>query len=615
MNKRPLSRIVLNRILLSILISFVSIMLVSSVCIYIAGTKKQEKEIVTFLGSQKDYIEEWTDKDCINSLRTSLGYEGEEFLTSQDFIELIERGIDKDWLNEADIIDHNGIIIQSNIPEHIGYDLHSDSQSAEFLMELESIDPSSEESTKMHYDDGDRMYYTGCPIRNTDCYLRIRLDEALRRNDAIDYAISSACTTIIGETGFEMVLDKDGTILWSKDNVHDGEKLPLNIDIPKFAGGKKILNAKIYGGNYYVWIVSIHDFCYLLIALPLHDVWWSLNLALAALVIICALAFTMLYFILSRMLNRHVVSGVYSIRDSLRRITAGDLDEKADFRQSIEFDELSEGINVTVDRLKDLIKEASERIDAELALAAKIQTSFLPHKFPAFPNRSDFDLYARMIPAKSVGGDFYDYFLVDDDHLALVMADVSDKGIPSAMFMAMAMDKIRHSVAKFGTDVAAAITEVNIELLSENDSGLFVTVWLGVVTLSTGHIDYVDAGHEFPAICRSGNVFTIEEDVHNAPVAALKRMTFDPGTLELNPGDTIFLYTDGITEANNSDEEMFKAERMLKALNGCPDAPVDEIDNAVRSAIAEFVSDAPQFDDMTTLVFRYNGNIGNKGDN
>ena len=171
----------------------------------------------------------------------------------------------------------------------------------------------------------------------------------------------------------------------------------------------------------------------------------------------------------------------------------------------------------------------------------------------------------------------------------------------------MAKDKIHHSVMKYCTDVSAAIADVNLELLKENDAGLFVTVWLGVVTLSTGHVDYVDAGHEYPAICRTGGKFTVNEDEHSGPVAALKKMRFDAGSFDLGPEDILYLYTDGVTEANDPDGEMFRADKMLDALNADTGASVEEIDANVRRAIDEFVKDAPQFDDTTSLVFRYKG--------
>ncbi|MCR5237235.1 MAG: PP2C family protein-serine/threonine phosphatase [Lachnospiraceae bacterium] len=259
-------------------------------------------------------------------------------------------------------------------------------------------------------------------------------------------------------------------------------------------------------------------------------------------------------------------------------------------------------INLTEKRL-----EEEARIEAELALAAKIQTSFLPRDFPAFPERDEFELYASMTPAKEVGGDFYDFFFTDSDHLALVMADVSGKGIPAAMFMAAGKNKIRNAVMKHGTDVAEAVREANIELYKENDAGLFITVWLGVFTVSTGHMDYVDAGHEYPAISRNGGEFVAEEDVHCAPVAARKKTKFEAGAFDLKSGDILYLYTDGVTEANNSAGEMFRRGRMLEALNRSINAPVEDIDRAVRGSLTEFVQNAPQFDDTTMLVFRYKG--------
>ncbi|MCR5237222.1 MAG: PP2C family protein-serine/threonine phosphatase [Lachnospiraceae bacterium] len=262
---------------------------------------------------------------------------------------------------------------------------------------------------------------------------------------------------------------------------------------------------------------------------------------------------------------------------------------------------------VVSNEMDELLQQQSERIYTELKQAAKIQASFLPHIFPPFPDRNEFELFASMVPAKNVGGDFYDYFFVDNDHLALVMADVSGKGIPAAMFMADTKNKIRSAVRKHGSDVAAAVREANIELCDGNDEGLFVTVWLGVLTVSTGHMDYVDAGHEYPAISRNGGEFVAEEDVHCAPVAARKKTKFEAGDFDLKAGDILYLYTDGVTEANNSAGEMFRRGRMLEVLNRSVNSTVEDIDSAIRGALAEFVQDEPQFDDTTMMVFRYKG--------
>ncbi|MCR4657553.1 MAG: PP2C family protein-serine/threonine phosphatase [Lachnospiraceae bacterium] len=258
-------------------------------------------------------------------------------------------------------------------------------------------------------------------------------------------------------------------------------------------------------------------------------------------------------------------------------------------------------------KLSAKTKAAEERINLELDQAAKIQTSFLPRSFPPFPDREEFELFASMVPAKNVGGDFYDYFFVDKDHLALVMADVSGKGIPAAMFMVMAKTRLRYSVMRHKTDVARAMEEVNTELSKDNDEMMFVTIWLGVVDVATGHVDYVNAGHEYPAICSEQEGFKVCKGIHGPFAAAVGGVKYSAGSFELAPGDILFQYTDGITEATDANESMFGEERMLEALNKDTASSVEEIDATVRASVAGFVKDAPQFDDMTTLVFRYKG--------
>ncbi len=247
------------------------------------------------------------------------------------------------------------------------------------------------------------------------------------------------------------------------------------------------------------------------------------------------------------------------------------------------------------------------RISTELDIATRIQTSMLPSVFPAFPDRQEFDLFASMKPAKEVGGDFYDFFLVDSDHLALVMADVSGKGITAALFMALSKQVIQSRLLLHGGDVSEAITAANLQLIEESLADMFVTVWLGVVTLSTGNLVFVDAGHEYPAFRRGGGVFVVEEDNHSMPVAAVDFAKYHTNELTLKPGDMLFLYTDGVPEAHNASDEMFEMDRLVEALNEKKDAPLKDLDDLLRQRVAEFTGDAEQFDDITTLWFRYLG--------
>ena len=243
----------------------------------------------------------------------------------------------------------------------------------------------------------------------------------------------------------------------------------------------------------------------------------------------------------------------------------------------------------------------------ELNTATAIQTAMMPHIFPAFPDRSEFDLYATMDPAKEVGGDFYDYFLIDDDHLCIVMADVSGKGVPAALFM-MASKIIIQSCAMLGESAGKILTKTNEAICSNNPEEMFVTVLLGILEISTGKLTYANGGHEYPAFMHRGGEWTISKEKNGLAVGALEGVRYKETTVDLKPGDKIFLYTDGVPEATDKNESMFGMENMLKTLNRSREADPKTILGAMRAAVDEFVGSAEQFDDLTMLCFEYKGN-------
>lgn len=252
--------------------------------------------------------------------------------------------------------------------------------------------------------------------------------------------------------------------------------------------------------------------------------------------------------------------------------------------------------------------EKTERLATELNLASDIQTNVLPNIFPVFPERNEFDLYASMTPAKEVGGDFYDFFFVDDDHIALVMADVSGKGIPAALFMMVARTLIKNRSMLGGTP-SEILCDVNNQLCEGNAAELFVTVWLGILEISTGKGVSVNAGHEHPVICKNGEEFSLVVYRHSPVVAAMEGMKFKQHEFNLEPGDTIFVYTDGVAEATNSTNELFGTDRMLDALNKEPGAKPEKVLENVMDGINEFVKGAEQFDDITMLCLKYHGPV------
>ena len=257
---------------------------------------------------------------------------------------------------------------------------------------------------------------------------------------------------------------------------------------------------------------------------------------------------------------------------------------------------------------ENMIRE-QERIVKELSTARQIQSSVLPHIFPPFPDRKEIDLYASMDPARDVGGDFYDFFFVDEDHLCLVIADVSGKGIPAALFMMFAK-RIIEDFARIDHSASEILEKTNELLCSNNQADMFVTVWLGILEISTGRLKAANAGHEYPAIRKKDGRFELYKDKHGFVIGGMEDVRYKEYSFQMNQGDKLFVYTDGVPEATAAGGEMFGTERMIAALNSCAEGSPMEILREVRSAVDAFVGDAEQFDDLTMMCLEYRGPRG-----
>ncbi|MBO6268173.1 MAG: SpoIIE family protein phosphatase [Clostridium sp.] len=262
----------------------------------------------------------------------------------------------------------------------------------------------------------------------------------------------------------------------------------------------------------------------------------------------------------------------------------------------------------TVDYIAQItdITAEKERIGTELALATRIQADMLPNIFPAFPERKEFDIFATMDPAKEVGGDFYDFFLIDDTHLGIVMADVSGKGVPAALFMMISKILVQN-YAMTGRSPAEVLKAVNDQICANNREEMFVTAWLGILDTGTGKIVAANAGHEYPVLMQPGGGFELIKDKHGFVIGGMEGMKYKEYELQLSPGAKLFLYTDGVPEAMNGENELFGTERMLAALNENTSASPEELLKNVRRAVDGFVKDAEQFDDLTMLGLEYKG--------
>ena len=268
--------------------------------------------------------------------------------------------------------------------------------------------------------------------------------------------------------------------------------------------------------------------------------------------------------------------------------------------------DMEKDLGTYVEHLMQVTKE-KERIGAELSVATKIQADMLPRVFPPFPDRTEFSLYATMTPAKEVGGDFYDFYFIDEDHLALVMADVSGKGVPAALFMVIAKTMIKGQALMGELSPAKILTRVNEHLCESNASDFFVTVWLAILNVKTGQGMAANAGHEHPALRRKDGLYELQIYRHSPAVAMMEGTKFREHEFSLNPGDSLLVYTDGVPEATNANTEMYGTDRMLEVLNENPEAAPEEVLAAVKQSVDLFVGEAPQFDDLTMLCLSYHG--------
>ena len=289
------------------------------------------------------------------------------------------------------------------------------------------------------------------------------------------------------------------------------------------------------------------------------------------------------------------------ISGTLDQITTGD--ELQDLAESVS--SMEHSIVEYIENIKYITSE-KERIGAELNVATHIQSSMLPCIFPAFPEHDEFDIYATMNPAKEVGGDFYDFFMVDETHIAIVMADVSGKGVPAALFMVIAKTLIKDHTLP-GEDLGSVFTKVNDLLCESNSNGMFVTAFEAVLDIVTGELTFVNAGHEMPFICKNGDVYKPYKLRPGFVLAGMEGMRYRSGTMKLEPGDKLFQYTDGVPEATDADNRLFGMERLEAVLAVCSSMTPTELLPAVKAKVDEFVGDAPQFDDITMLCLEYKG--------
>ena len=406
----------------------------------------------------------------------------------------------------------------------------------------------------------------------------------------------------VGLSGTFIVLDEEGNIIaGTQGGKYYNDTVRQLIDTHDT---QKLFSADVYGEDALCMVHRSKGGLTVFAQIPEDEVYEARDIQALETMLADILLLTILYVLISLLVQGMVVDNLLKVTESLGRITLGDLEEKVNVYNSSEFASLSDDINLTVDVLKGYIDAAEKRMEQELILAHNIQDAALPKNF-RFTHRG-FEIYATMDPAKEVGGDFYDFFFVDTDKIALAIADVSGHGIPAALFMMRSKTAIR-SLAESGMEPAAVLERVNEELCENNDINMFVTVWMGIMDLKTGVMKCVNAGHEYPAIMHGNGLFELLKDKHRPPLGAMEGLTFEEYELHMEPGDVLYVYTDGVPESINTSEEQYGTDRMLDILSANTGTSVAELLADVKEDMDVFVGEAEQFDDITMMGFRYNG--------
>ena len=404
--------------------------------------------------------------------------------------------------------------------------------------------------------------------------------------------------------GFDII----SPVSYSIGGDHRGQILnEWSVAAKRLNAGETFFTEDMFTVRSFCRVERLEDGALLLTHLPEDEVYANRDIQAYETALADILLFAVIYLLISVLVQRIVVNNLQRVNESLDRITAGDLNEVVNVRNASEFASLSDDINHTVSVLKGYIAAAEKRIEQELEFARNIQDAALPKNFK-YP-RGDFELFAMMDPAKEVGGDFYDFFFVDNDHMGLVIADVSGKGIPAALFMMRAKTALRN-LAESGRAPSEILFRANNTLCDGNDAEMFVTAWIGIIDLNNGQMRCANAGHEYPMVMRAGGEYELFKDKHGLALGAMEDMRFTEYEMKLDPGDRLFVYTDGVPEAINPDEQQYGTDRLIRKLNALRSASMTETLPAVRADVAHFAGSAEQFDDITMLGFAYYGEKG-----
>lgn len=606
--KQKISQSFLRWLLALVVIAF----LATTVFLWIFQTGLSEKNTVNLLNLNisdvRDDINDASDEHLLNLARQIAS----DITTVDDVTSTLldELALQYD-VTEINCIDSNGIIVATMNPNFLNYDMASGEQSGEFMVLLSGTKEFVQSYQPLSYDASISRKYGGIALSGGG-FVQVGYGAERFQRDIDQFVVGVTRNRHVGEGGSIIIVDENWNIV-SDRHGNEGKNLDVTglwIDTESITESKTFV-ADVYGEPCYC-MYQVTEGYIIVAVLPKSEAALSRNVAVGVTTAMQIAIFVALFIMIFSLVKRLVVNNINKINGSLSAITEGKLDTVVDVCSHVEFEALSNDINSTVDTLKRYISDAAARIDAELAFAKAIQHSALPSVFPPYPNRSEFDIHATMYTAKEVGGDFYDFYFVDEDTLAFLIADVSGKGIPAAMFM-MTSKTLLKSCAESGMRVNEVFTHANEKLCEGNDAGMFVTAWMGLLNIKTGRLTYANAGHNPPLLKRADGGFAFLKSRAGFVLAGMEGIRYRENELQLAPGDVIYLYTDGVTEATDSSDAMYTEERLLRTLDRTEDDP-KIICETVKADVDEFVGNAPQFDDITMLCLKYKKKTEENGD-
>jgi len=596
---RSIAQKVQSAMLLCIVVAFVG----SSAFVYSLQTNNANLEAERLMDLNILDIEtEVRDKSdtTLLSLTRSIGVE----LDSGSTLSLDELK-DKYNVSEISLVNNEGIIIDSTEPSFIGFDMQSGEQSREFMVLLEkktstyvqAYGPIAKDSTQYRKYAGAKLFTGG--------FVQVGYDSGLFLSDIKIQVRGITANRHLGENGFVIITEGSGKIVSDLKDHSETNLDSVGISLEGVEPGVR-MRSLVYGVDSY-WSYEEAEGLFVIAVVPVDQILSARDNYIVVNSYMEIIVFAVLYGLIYTLIKKLVVNNIRVINKDLRKIVDdNNLSVTVDVRSSEEFSSLSDDINSTVTTMNQLIEAAKAKNAAELEMAKNIQTSALPVVGPIFASTKEIDINAFMETAKEVGGDFYDAYKLGSDKVAFLIADVSGKGIPAAMFMMRAKTMIKN-MAEEGHPVNEIFTLANDKLCEGNDAGMFVTAWMGILELSTGHVTYANAGHNPPVLMRKGGDFEYLQCRAGLVLSAMEGMHYRMGEFDMYPGDRIYLYTDGVTEATDTHDQLYGEDRLLVCLNGMKDATVEELLPGVKASIDEFVGEAEQFDDITMVTLTYNG--------